>query len=51
MAIKICRVTGTTHIFLLLCVMPKYLKLRVRSTTGWGEKVGFYYENHETKQV
>jgi hypothetical protein len=24
MAIKICRVTGTTHIFFLLCVMPLY---------------------------
>ena len=27
MANKICRVTGTTHIFFLLCVMPKYLKV------------------------
>jgi hypothetical protein len=22
----------------------------VRSTTGWGEKVGFYYENHWNKK-
>jgi hypothetical protein len=27
MAKKICRVTGTTHIFFLLCVLPKYLKV------------------------
>jgi hypothetical protein len=27
MANKICRVTGTTHIFFLFCVMPNYLKV------------------------
>jgi hypothetical protein len=34
--IKICRVTGTTHIFSLLCVLPKYLKV-ANFAFRWGD--------------